>query len=76
MILEELASRYQDNEKAVVVELDASGGRREITHAELYGLVRERAAQLTAAGIEPGHVIGILAGHCGGLLGVGSAAVR
>lgn len=63
MILKELASRYQDNDKAVVVELDASGARREVTHAELYGLVRERAEELTAAGIEPGHVIGIRAAN-------------
>lgn len=60
MRLSELAARHARPD-AVVVEVDAGGGRREVTHAELDALVGARAEQLAAAGVRAGHLIGIRA---------------
>lgn len=63
MNLAGLLDRSTDRTTARVVEVDVKGGRREITHAELTALARTRAGQLTAAGVRPGHVLGIRAGN-------------
>ncbi|MFH8987703.1 AMP-binding protein [Streptomyces sp. NPDC017940] len=63
MNLAGLLDRSTDRTTARVVELDVAGKRREFTHAELTALARARAGQLTAAGVRPGHVIGIRAGN-------------
>ena len=57
----ELTDRYTGNTRAVLVEIDAAGARREITHAALGELVATRTAELAAAGVRPGHVVGIRA---------------
>ncbi|MGW4910901.1 AMP-binding protein [Streptomyces sp. NPDC004270] len=61
MNLAGLAERYSGNTSAVVVEIDTAGRRRTLTHAELYELAATRADQLRAAGVLPGHVVGIRA---------------
>ncbi|KUJ41270.1 hypothetical protein ACZ90_68010 [Streptomyces albus subsp. albus] len=61
MKIAELAERYRGNTSASVVEIDAQGGRRRLAHSELYDLARTRADQLTAAGVAPGHLVGIRA---------------
>ncbi|MFD8936311.1 AMP-binding protein [Streptomyces sp. NPDC059578] len=63
MNLHELSDRYVDHKDARVVEIDVSGGRREMTHSALHALATDRAGQLTAAGVRPGHLIGIKAGN-------------
>ncbi|WP_431045771.1 AMP-binding protein [Streptomyces sp. P1-3] len=65
MRIAELTDRYRRNTSAAVVEIDARGGRRRLTHSELYALARSRADQLHAAGVAAGHLIGIRA--AGGL---------
>lgn len=59
--LAELAERYAANTTASVVEIDAGGNRRAVTHAELGALARTRADELAAIGVRAGHVIGIRA---------------
>ncbi|MFD7503699.1 AMP-binding protein [Streptomyces sp. NPDC059850] len=59
--LAELGNRYADEDTARVVEIDVSGGRKEMTHRQLHELVRARADQLAAAGVGEGHVIGLRA---------------
>lgn len=61
MRFEELAARYGANTASVVVEIDTAGSRRELSHAALAGLARERAAELASAGVQRGHVLGIRA---------------
>ncbi|MER7209307.1 AMP-binding protein [Streptosporangium sp. NPDC000239] len=63
MRLHELADRYRDNASAVVVEIDSTGRRREVTHRRLHDLAVLYADRLTAAGVRPGHVVGIRAGN-------------
>ncbi|KUF12933.1 AMP-binding protein [Streptomyces silvensis] len=63
MNLAGLLDRSSHHTTARVVDIDISGKRRETTQAELTALARTRADQLTAAGVRPGHVIGIRAGN-------------
>jgi long-chain acyl-CoA synthetase len=63
MDLARLTERYRDNADARIVEIDAAGDRREITHAALAGRAGQRAAQLRAAGVRPGEVVGLRAGN-------------
>ncbi|MEU4471916.1 aminotransferase class III-fold pyridoxal phosphate-dependent enzyme [Micromonospora sp. NPDC023888] len=59
--LTSLIEHYRDNTDSVVVEIDAAGDRREISHAELANLAERRAAELRAAGVRPGDVVGLRA---------------
>jgi long-subunit acyl-CoA synthetase (AMP-forming) len=61
MKLDELAERQARHQQATIVEIDAAGRRREMTHAELGELARARAETLLSAGVLPGHAIGIQA---------------
>ncbi|MEV8633633.1 AMP-binding protein [Streptosporangium sp. NPDC051023] len=63
MKLHELADRYRDNTSALVVEVDSAGRRRELTHQQLHDVAVLYADRLTAAGVRPGHVVGIRAGN-------------
>ncbi|MFD0417058.1 AMP-binding protein [Streptomyces sp. NPDC127108] len=63
MNLAGLLDRSIHHTTARVVDIDISGKRREMTQSELTALARTRADQLTAAGVRPGHVIGIRAGN-------------
>jgi long-chain acyl-CoA synthetase len=63
MSLSRLTDRYGAHSTARVVEIDVTGKRRDITHTELHALAAGRAQQLTAAGVRPGHLIGIRAGN-------------
>ncbi|MER5302444.1 AMP-binding protein [Streptomyces lasiicapitis] len=63
MNLAGLLDRSTHHTTARVVDIDISGKRRELTQSELTALARTRADQLTAAGVRPGHVIGIRAGN-------------
>ncbi|MGW0584221.1 AMP-binding protein, partial [Streptomyces sp. NPDC002920] len=63
MSLSRLTDRYGAHSTARVVEIDVAGRRRETTHTELHALAAARAEQLTAAGVRPGHLIGIRAGN-------------
>lgn len=58
-----LLDRSSNHTTARVVEIDITGKRRELTHSELTELARTRARQLTAAGVRPGHLIGIRAAN-------------
>jgi long-chain acyl-CoA synthetase len=61
MKLAELGGRYARHTDARIVEIDVAGERRELTHSELYELVAARSGQLTAAGVRPGHLVGVRA---------------
>lgn len=61
MKLEELADRCRENAAARIVEIGGPARRRAATHAELGALAESRASRLVAAGVLPGHVIGIRA---------------
>ncbi|MFG1955076.1 AMP-binding protein [Micromonospora sp. NPDC048830] len=61
MELAHLIEQYRDNTDAVVVEIDARGDRREISHAALADLAERRAEQLRAAGVRAGDVVGLRA---------------
>ncbi|ANP50997.1 AMP-binding protein [Streptomyces griseochromogenes] len=63
MNLADLLDRSGNHTAARVVEIDVTGGRRELTHSALTDLARTRARQLTAAGVRPGHLIGIRAAN-------------
>ncbi|MFF9690818.1 AMP-binding protein [Streptomyces sp. NPDC014623] len=63
MTLHDLTNRYGGHTGARVVEIDVSGGRREMTQSELHALATDRAGQLAAAGIRRGHLVGIKAGN-------------
>ncbi|MCI4066851.1 AMP-binding protein [Micromonospora sp. R77] len=63
MKLTSLIERYRQNTGAVVVEIDAAGDRREISHAELAEHAGRRAEQLRAAGVRPGDVVGLRAAN-------------
>ncbi|XTZ16598.1 AMP-binding protein [Micromonospora echinospora] len=63
MNLADLTARYRDRRTARIVEIDAAGQRREVTHAELAEAVDERVDRLRAAGVGPGDVVGIRAGN-------------
>ncbi|MEU2420825.1 AMP-binding protein [Streptomyces sp. NPDC007851] len=61
MYLAELGDRYRDHTEAQLIEYDMSGGRRSVTYSRLHELATDRAEQLAAAGVEPGHLVGIRA---------------
>lgn len=61
MRISELADRYTGNRDGVVVDVDAAGRRREITHAELAERVDALAETLVSAGVRTRHVVGIQA---------------
>ncbi|MFD9903056.1 AMP-binding protein [Streptomyces sp. NPDC059063] len=63
MNLADLLDRSSRHTTAHVVEIDVAGKRRELTHSELTDLARTRAEQLKAAGVRPGHLIGIRAAN-------------
>lgn len=63
MNLTSLHHRYAANASARLIQVGLDGTRREISHAELAQHVRARADELTAAGIKPGHVIGLKAAN-------------
>jgi long-subunit acyl-CoA synthetase (AMP-forming) len=56
-----LAERFRGNTAAKIVEIDGAGRRRALTFARLAELADEKAGQLTEAGVQPGHVVGIRA---------------
>lgn len=61
MNFKELIDRYADTTTAAVISIDTAGKRSAVSHAELAVLVEKRADALRAAGVLPGHVIGIRA---------------
>ncbi|MEU7576340.1 AMP-binding protein [Streptomyces sp. NPDC041068] len=61
MNIAELGDRYREHTEARLTEIDISGGRRSVTYSRLHELATERAEKLAAAGVEPGHLIGIRA---------------
>ncbi|MGW5678430.1 AMP-binding protein [Streptomyces sp. NPDC003860] len=63
MNLAGLLDRSRTHTTARVTEIDITGKRRDLTHAELTELAHDRARQLTAAGVRPGHLIGIRASN-------------
>ncbi|MCF3122481.1 AMP-binding protein [Streptomyces arenae] len=61
MTIAELGERYREHTDARLTEIDISGKRRVITYSRLHELATERAERLAAAGVEPGHLVGIRA---------------
>jgi len=61
MNFDELTSRYAGTSTASVISIDTAGRRTAVSHAELAVLVSQRVDALRAAGVLPGHVIGIRA---------------
>ncbi|MGW2486099.1 AMP-binding protein [Streptomyces sp. NPDC001606] len=59
MRLQGLLDHYAGNDTATVVDISISGTRREISHARLAELVRERIDDLRTAGVRSGQLIGI-----------------
>ncbi|MEI5100727.1 AMP-binding protein [Streptomyces sp. PmtG] len=63
MNLAGLLDRSHTHTTARVVEIDVRGKRRELTQSELTALARTRAEALAAAGVRPGHLVGIRAAN-------------
>jgi len=61
MNIAELGDRYRAHTDAQLIEFDLSGGRRTLTYSRLHELATKRSEQLAAAGVEPGHLVGIRA---------------
>ncbi|MGW2229477.1 AMP-binding protein [Streptomyces formicae] len=61
MNIAELGERYREHTDARLTEIDLSGKRRVVTYSRLHELATERAERLAAAGVEPGHLVGIRA---------------
>jgi long-chain acyl-CoA synthetase len=61
MRLAQLAERHRHNAGARIIEIDAAGTRRVLTHAELGALVERRARELADGGVRARQVIGIRA---------------
>ena len=59
MRLRGLLDHYAGNDTAVVVDISVGGTRREVSHAGLADMVRERVEDLRSAGVRPGQLIGI-----------------